>query len=731
MSASRTISCCLAAIAIACGGQHGQGPRDGALDDASSSDADARPIDAPPLVDDAPPATPPCAGHVDFPSVPVITTAQSYTLNSVDLDGDGNLDLVFVNGAWVVVAYGKGDGTYGAIVNVSTGAYAIRPVIAADVDGDGKLDLVDLHVQEQTVGVFINQGSRTFAGEATYATGYQDTMAVADMNGDGKPDIVTLSMQGRTISVLMNNGTGSFAAPKTYSAGVQPYSLALADLNGDGRADVVITDHDSNDLILYFNAGDGTLVVPVTTITYPTGVGPESVALGDMDGDGLKDIVIAVTGVTEPYIEILTNLGSGRFGTAIDYPTPTVTPYDLVLGDVDGDGKLDVVVADPNVGIAVLNGATTGLAAAVTYFGKPFSAALGDMNNDGKLDVLVGGSGLQTLLNTGNGTFPRFTQAATDRSTGDLALADFDQDGRPDLAVTGGFGVDVLLNMGSGLGAYTNYPTKQLQSAIAIADLDNDGRPDLVTGDTTGDRVSVYLNGGGGTFLPSNTYTAGLDPAGIAIADLDGDGMRDIATANSRDQTITVLRGVGDGSFKPPEVYPMPMGYSPSSIRAADFNRDGMRDLAVGASPNVFIFLNSGNGTFTAGASYMSSNAPIQVADINQDGIPDIVSTTSVLFGVGDGTFTQTILAINEPLQRFVVRDLDGDQQLDLVSDHVFATWWRGHGDGTLDPPLHFLTASATQGVGAIGTADINGDGRPDIVTTGNGIATILFNTCH
>jgi hypothetical protein len=127
----------------------------------------------------------------------------------------------------------------------------------------------------------------------------------------------------------------------------------------------------------------------------------------------------------------------------------------------------------------------------------------------------------------------------------------------------------------------------------------------------------------------------------------------------------------------------------------------------------------------------MSSNAPIQVADINQDGIPDIVSTTSILFGVGDGTFTLKTLAINEPLQRFVVRDLDGDQKLDLVSDHVFAVWWRSHGDGTLDAPLHYLTASATQSFGAIGTADINGDGRPDIVTTGNGIATILFNTCH
>jgi hypothetical protein len=353
--------------------------------------------------------------------------------------------------------------------------------------------------------------------------------------------------------------------------------------------------------------------------------------------------------------------------------------------------------------IAPLLGQNSSLFLPPVSYGSSASLAayivLADVNKDGKMDIVVmNGSGyIGVLLGKGNGTFSAAKRYLSYGSITTLVAGDFNRDGNLDLAtVNSSWGaLDLLFGNGDG----TFQPPRSYwlcgggswPGAIATGDLNGDGIPDLVVDNATCyNSIVPVLGKGDGTFnFGSYNWSGGLGDVAIALADFNRDGKLDVAAANqlvsyseTDHGTIGILVGDGDGTFKPVITYSLTG--TPTSIAAADVNGDGIPDLLVtmntcsGCNGSVRVFLGNGDATFTDFIGYdtggIGTNS-VTVGDLNKDGKLDLVltnissNTISVLFGNGDGTFQHAqTFAVNVPsAYSAAIGDVNGDGWPDVV----------------------------------------------------------------
>ncbi len=610
--------------------------------------------------------------------------------------------------------------------------------ITADFNHDGKIDLASADGT-----VLLGNGDGTFT--AAKPLGFSGThIATADFNGDGKPDILLDTM------VFLGNGDGTFQAPLTTIAATNVSAIAVTDVNGDHKPDVLILT--GGGVVVFLGNGDGTFTT--THVSY--GTSGQLLAVGDFNGDGKADIVLANTS-----LQVLLGNGDGTFQPATATP-PTGQMSAIVVKDVNGDGKLDVIASD-GLGVFVFLGNGDGTFPNPSIVPATGSIAVADVNGDGKPDLISSQTFTQVFLGNGDGTFTLKSGvfgSLPSPASPSLLVADFNGDGKADLAVNN------MLLFGNGDGTFQGSPAVALGdpgvfSLVgpaggnplllgAIGDFNGDRSLDVAVPSTTTNNLYILLNQGNGDFVVAHTYPLGFTAQSIASADVNKDGKLDllltVANASTGALSLDVMLGNGDGTFAAPTTALASIPSALTQVGVADFNGDRVPDLAFSAPQGLEVFLGKGDGTFGSPVVYpLSSPGGVFTADFNGDGIPDVVAGGTVLLsggfvllGKGDGTF-QPPIALTAGCVAETVGDVNGDGKADLVGAAPHQTQsgvqsyeldvCLSNGDGTFTalPPVGGFPKFS----GFPFIVDINGDGKADLLELqgmGAGFGFLLGN---
>jgi FG-GAP-like repeat len=570
-----------------------------------------------------------------------------------DFDGDGDIDIACGNTdwSWLKLLLNNGDGTF-ATPTPALSHLGFMDLVAEDFDGDGDPDLAAL-CWPGVVEVFVNLGAGTFAAPVSYNAPMTETyhLASADFDGDGAPDLAVVgsTYPNSVIDVLRNLGGGLFGTATSYAFGPdqEVRTLTIADLDGDAHPELIATG--GGTLFVLGNHGDGTFTVlePQATVG-----GARASAVADFDGDARSDLFVAGSA----QLWLMHNESGWRF-----YEPPRI-PIEKPLvqalaADLDGDGIPDLAAVertqwgDPLGRVRILRNDGSGVfdASATCLVGRcPAALAAADLDGDGALDLVVANDGysfpgptgsLSVLLNHGDGTFAPELRTTLGTFPRAIASADVDLDGRPDVLVLE-LGpapnyqgtVAVLLNDGhAGLRAPVRYQVGVFSSELQVVDLDGDGALEVVAlnlgqGPHAND-VSILRNQGNGTFAPAVTVAAGLHPGSLACGDVDGDGDVDLVLRGSLG--LEVLLNSGAGAFSPPRSHRLALGAN--SIALEDVDGDGALDALVSNSfvNTIAVLQNAGGGWFHEAGEFGAGPYPGRACggDFDADGDLDIACT--------------------------------------------------------------------------------------------------------
>jgi hypothetical protein len=526
-----------------------------------------------------------------------------------------------------------------------------------------------------------------FGSHKALPAGYIPTGIVqGDFNEDGKMDFAVSNGGDNTIYVFLGNGDGTFQVPEIlYTQGQSPNWITAVKLRKNGHLDLAVTDGDSNTVEVFLGNGDGTFQ-PSTQTSLPQI--PTFILAADVNNDGNQDLVVGLVldfGVIEPQVEVLLGDGSGGFSGSIfsapvnmslEEPVPTDW---IAVGDLNNDGYVDLVTTVSGTNYAsYLNQSGTGFSF-VNFFGY------GDDGPDVPLVVGLGDmdeDGCLDAVRLGEQDFVSVAKGSCD--------GNFEQNPSP-AAIAGDF-----------------------EPAIQVVDVNGDGHLDVVgsavdynegepgVGAEAGYLVSVLMGNGKGNLGVARTYRGGTDAYSLIVADFNGDNRPEILTADSLEDQVSLFMNDGSGNYGPPQgatigytTDPMNAPGTLTPVEVADLNGDGKPDLLLiefgpgGGLPQLTSLLNDGTGKF----------------------LPPARTTITV----GDGGAFAAFISggFRNPAKPDVVYVVKYDG-----SNTVFpAAFFAGNGDGTFNPPVTLAILPDPQVVVA---GDFNNDGKLDFVVMGN-----------
>jgi hypothetical protein len=711
-----------------------------------------------------------------------------------DVDGDGDADVFTANYGrtpdWynprsVSVLLGAGDGTLGAHAEFTAGMTP-RSLAVADFDGDGLADAVTADSNSASLSVLRATGGGALGVPTRYESpGAPWAVHAAQLDAGGSVDLIVLDQLSRTLSTALGLGNGTFAAPRKAPFARYPDSVAAGDVTGDGLTDLVATTGVSQDVTVALGNGDGTFTGSFTVAVPGSPENGRLVVVGQLDGAGAADAVVLNKNTRQ--LSVLLSSGSALVLDAT-YPV-TGRTEGVAIGDLNEDGLPDVVVASPDPmsaagGIGVFLGTGGGALSTETVHGvagDPWAVALGDVNGDQHLDVVLLADDLRVLLGDGTGAlgapaaFPKASFPGPAYGDDSVALADLDHDGDLDVVATDGADfAQVFLNGGAGaFGSAATYSVGAAPDGIALGDVDGDGNVDAVSADRDGQTLTLLRGHGDGTFATGIARSGFLSPGQPLVTDLDADGFGDVVVADAGTGSLPIALGSPSGLAGWTAVF---MGSRPSDLAVADLDGDGRPDLVAIASERsgLSVAMGSGPGTWSRAVTQRIGGYPssLTVADVNGDGKLDAVVThvdpfdpaapgpkfygLGVLLGNGDGTFgAETIHQAGGDVLRVALGDVNGDGRLDAVVPGAASALLLLQGaDGSfaapvalptapsaaeLAPPAAELPASDLPACVDVALADLDGDGKLDLIaanaapfqTTGvpiNEVAILLGN---
>jgi len=713
-----------------------------------------------------------------------------------DVNGDGKPDLIsastgetFPYGALTILT-NNGSNVFGLNAVLHWGGNGPRSVTVADVNGDGKPDLITANTFDRTLTVLTNNGSGVFGTNAILDVANPDYVTVADVNGDGKPDLISINGAvgaPETLMIFTNNGSGGFGSNATLNVNTPsgnefPINVVAADVNEDGKPDLICPSPAAGAVQVWTNNVSG---IFGSNATVSVGGTPDWVAIAEVNGDGKPDVICANAA---GYLTVLTNNGSGGFGSnatlSVQYPAF------VTVGDMNGDGKPDLICASPGAGFPVgglpsppgddtltifTNDGSGGFAldGKLAVGGAPCSVAVADVNDDGQVDLICPSANssstnnrLDIFTNTivpGHTGFRLVSSPVVGAYPASVTVADVNLDGKPDLisANAGTNTLTVLTNDGSGgFGSNATLNVGNIPACVVSADVNGDGKPDLISGSFYDGSLTVLTNDGNGGFVSNATVNAGpgfpspyVGVYSIATADVNGDGRPDLIRANYYAFSLTVFTNNGGGVLGSNAT--LMTWNSPRDMAVADVNGDGRPDLvcvsagSVGGlpPPDVYnmVFTNDGTGSFGTNAAQIfgSPSVSVAVADINDDGKPDLVTVDAnddllrVWTNNGSGVFGSNVtLSVEGIPTSIALADVNRDGKPDVICASY---------DSSVSGYPGYLTAFTNNGTGIFGlyttlavgsyphcvvAADVNGDGRLDLITANffDNNLSLLFN---
>ncbi|MHB2018126.1 MAG: FG-GAP repeat domain-containing protein, partial [Candidatus Xenobia bacterium] len=599
------------------------------------------------------------------------TGSAAGAMASADFDGRNGPDVALVDGSTTLtVLLNDGSGHLGVGANRKTmanfGALGLTGVIAGDLNGDGKPDVVAIdgtdlanvgfgggfpfgntaisrpvnrHFTGGTTGTGIGSGTSTGTGTSTGSTSTSTgtTGSTSTSTGSGTTGTATPTPSPTatpvptptpsptatpaptptpnpprglpglggfgTIKVATGLGDGTFGSPSTLQPPSTPSFLLLADLSGNGRPAIVSANFGSGSVSVFQNDSAGFSTKPAA-VNVASGRAPTCLAVGDVTGNGQLDV--AVGDGSDNDVQLLLNSGQGALASTTATGIGSGSALFTLTGDLNRDGKPDLVVVTSNSLQVFLADPKTGAFAAtpsqtMALASQPGGAALDDFDGDGNADVAVSLAGqVQIFPGSTNGTLGAPVPVAT--LTGNLGLlnAHLTGSGKPDLLAST-LSTTVPLINGSTPGAFVFTPQATLpvafnQGSAAVADFDGDGATDVGLGNQS--TVQVFFGKGDGTFDPTRTQT--LAPigkvAGVVVADFNHDGHLDVAVADAAASAVDVFPGAGT-SFG--AAVTTSLNGTPTALAVLDANGDGIPDLAVALQQDadVLVLMGSGNGT--------------------------------------------------------------------------------------------------------------------------------------
>jgi FG-GAP-like repeat len=451
------------------------------------------------------------------------------------------------------------------------------------------------------------------------------------------------------------------------------------------------------------------------------------IAFGDMNGDGIQDLVTSPRGLGR--VEIRIGRGDGTFAEPLNFLTDLADGL-VSVEDLDDDGLVDVVVADITR-ISWLRGLGSGYLAhpraCVAYAETPPNTLLlADLNHDGRTDYfLTTHTRIVTRLGLGGGVVDSATILHVSTPIVAAALAHLNGDSFLDAVVATGEGSPVMVLLGDGLGAFGPATTIGPGGAsIAVDDLDRDGRVDVVSG------RQVYRAQPGGGFVLSAT----LSDNALSSVDVTQDGRLDLV--GFRGDSLVVFAGHGDATFEPRHAFATTT--DPSDLAVADVDGDSASDILVSPRSHSMSALHRGLGAsmFPSIKSFSTGGAAFAsvLADVNDDLVPDLLTANdslgvAIMLGVGDGTLeAPNILSAGAGVRDLVLADFDGDGRRDLATANSTAntmTLRRATGPASFAPGVEFGTVTHPMTIAA---GDLNEDGHMDAIILGvAGAGCILF----
>jgi hypothetical protein len=365
---------------------------------------------------------------------------------------------------------------------------------------------------------------------------------------------------------------GGFRPPVNYPVLPSPNSVIKGDFNGDSKLDLVATgcgdEECTGAVLVLLGKGDGTFIRGNQFLAGPSDANAETLASGDLNGDGTPDLVVVNNGVSLfGTISILIGDGHGGFLAPVSYTVGGATPTWPAVADFNKDGNLDIAVSvNTTDSVAIFLGNGDGTFGSAVNYGvgsSPQGIAVADVNNDGEVDIISAdfcgddpecrAGTISVLLGKGDGSFQLRLVFAEGMFPESVALADFNLDGNADVAIANPCGTDptcvspgsVGIMLGNGDGTFqpvANYSsTGYLTVRVAVGSFDRDNVPDVVALNVQSADITVLLGREDGTLSPGVDYLVGLTPISAAIGDFNKDGLHDLAIANQNSDEVSIL----------------------------------------------------------------------------------------------------------------------------------------------------------------------------------------------